>query len=134
MTLTEFLTARLDEDEAVAVAAENAAGGDTGWPNGSALAVDDNRANDGYHDTCVAASPARIMADVDAKRAILALHPTREYHRTNGARNLYALPVIHYCACQDEDGLIVGQEPCETKLALARVYLDRPDFEAFWKA
>jgi hypothetical protein len=131
-TLVEFLTARLDEDEAVAQAATNFP-----WRYHSGLGVQAWR-NDGlvskptpYRVAAQVQSwdgphiarhdPARVLADVKAKRAIV--EDYRELRRQASAmaegpmgetaRNMYA-------------GL---------KLALghlASVYSDHPDYDATW--
>ena len=149
--IVEFLTARLAEDEQAA----SASGGDAWniglpamtnpdlvtWPAfrtvtapsraglrdhvcGSILAYD--AAHIARHD------PARVLADVAAKRAIVAEH--RPYQE-----DPHAVAVI-------EDGVEWGVSllcdacagrkpswPCLNLLALARVWADHPEFDPAWK-
>ena len=92
-SLTEFLSARLDEDEA------------------DARAVLD--ADDAYMPPDIIASPRRILvvdpvrvlADVEAKRAIIEWHDGE-----------------HIC----------DNEPCAVFRGLASVYHDHPDFDPGW--
>lgn len=143
MTITEFLTARYDEDEALArellrdleaqiaesgfqadergpftptrqLAAEMWAqyGGQTRWRNfarGRTIAR--------------FADPAHVLADIAAKRAILALHT---------------------CQCPDPDCRDCGEcsgahhadptpAPCGTVKVLAQPHAEHPDFDPAWK-
>jgi hypothetical protein len=67
-TLIEFLTARLDEDEAVAERLRSSSAGDPwGWQPNRLETCEKRR---------VDYPPARVLADVKAKRAIVALSQT----------------------------------------------------------
>jgi hypothetical protein len=117
LTLVDFLRARLDEDEAVARAATSgpwsAVEGSSGawWvelPNLGDVALDlhgENARHIARHD------PARVLADVKAKRAIVGLG---------------------ICLACDVEG-----QPCdhadETLRHLASVYADHPDYDATWE-
>lgn len=111
MSITEFLLARIAEDEAVAVAAE---------PHEEWISV--GKIEDGGMDTAdgehVARwSPARVMAECKAKRRIV------DEHGDDGG----------FCAtCHDyyeHDGI---RHPCPTLLALAQPYADHPDYDPAW--
>jgi len=109
MGLTEFVAARLDEDEAAArfmmdrearclqLRAEF-----LGFPLGE-----------------------RVLREAGAKRKILALHEQARSHK-NGR-------LLDFCICQAEDGVVCGHWPCETLRALAAVYSDHPDYDPAWK-
>ncbi|HUX69534.1 MAG TPA: DUF6221 family protein [Cellulomonadaceae bacterium] len=123
MTPTEFLTAMLDEDEAMA----------RRWPSEPPSIAPDGHF---WRDTSghpIYAPRAFVLADVASKRAILALHQTRVYHPDNSRRPANPLPDVDHCDCQEEDGVIIGAEPCETKLLLAQPYSDHPDFNPAWQ-
>lgn len=146
--VVEFLTARLDEDEQAARAAtsgEWAAQAQTG-PGADpddfweviAQQVDRNlllrvathgyegggieRADDARH--IARHDPARVLADVAAKRAILALHSG----------------VIVCDVCRDISPYLAAGDsggapwPCDTILLLAQPFADHPDFDPAWKA
>jgi pyrimidine deaminase RibD-like protein len=105
MTITEFLTARLDEDEAAARdVLEN---GLVSWDEARQILY---RA--GWHAERAEAhiarhDPARVLADVAAKRAIVALHPC------------------------DDCGM--GNDPCSTLRLLAQPYAEHPDYDEEWR-
>lgn len=130
MDMAEFLTARLDEDAQAARLCSGMhlstylEGDDEGWAvessdgdygaiiGGQALAEHIAR-----HD------PARVLADVAAKRAILADH-----HRT---------PMDpEWCDRCDTgeslDNQVSADYPCPTLLALAQPYAEHPDFDPAW--
>ena len=154
MTLTEFLIARLDEDEAVARAAavRPLRGRGRYGPLGTvydrppeqkdvdAIGVVWYRHDDGWSGSDTGSfpaglahferfDPARVLADVAAKRGILELHPTSEYR----AYWVKDAPTTYRCFCQEEDGVIQGVEPCDTKRLLAQPYHAHPDFDPAWK-
>lgn len=103
-TLTEFLLARIAEDEEAAgrLPADghrvadgrvlSVAGTGAGWPD---------RWN-----------PVRVLAECEAKRRIVALHPEMLE------------------ACQ---GCDAESYPCRTLLALALPYADHPDYREEWR-
>ena len=121
--LTAFLKARLDEDEATAKAA---AGGD---PGGSTARTAKDVAvalHVGMHD------PARVLREVEAKRAIVAEHePDRvgKFGSEEAARCLVCLT--------DREGYEelweADEWPCATLRTLAAVYRDHPDYRSEWK-
>lgn len=79
--------------------------------------------------------PGRVLADVESKREILALHPYTTQRRSVGEGRLATMYGRNwekrlknldtpYCeTCHVEDGVIDGGGPCDTLIALARPYL-----------
>ncbi len=136
--LVAFLNARLDEDETAAKTATNGpwyqdgseirghnrpyAGGGPGllvvkftWPQESAHIL--------RHD------PARVLREVEAKRAILA-----EHGPANGGRDTDRCRV---CTAIAHTGMGHAdarrfRAPCPTLLFLAAVYSDHPDYDPEW--
>lgn len=103
MSLVEFLRARLDEDEAAAKA----------WlPFGNP--DDAARAHIARHD------PARVLAEVEAKRRIIDLHGA-EPHECVAWDGDLGLP----CTCYEVD--------CPTLLLLALLYASHPDYDEAWR-
>lgn len=110
MTVTEFLEARIAEDEA---AAERG-----GWHNGGATFANDNYG-------CLLVQPARVLAECAAKRAIIeqASEATSDRYRTIGS----------FCVTQAEIEAEEATDPGELILkALAAVYSDHPDYDKDW--
>jgi Family of unknown function (DUF6221) len=131
MDITAFLGARLDEDERAAKAAclqrrslawsvdpeEWAAGVGVKDGEGKSVAV----AHGTYRAEHIARhDPARVLADVAAKRAIVALHDDE-----GGA---------HECVGHDSAwGTVTDYErDCRTLRLLAAPYADHPDFDPAW--
>ena len=112
-TLTEFLEARLEEDRALAQAA-----------------IDDLYGEDDcYFDTSnehisshyLHHQPSRVLREVEAKRALLAIHNARDSwgHCTG-------------CGVDSDGSLYMVIDDCPTLKALAAVYSDHPDFDPNW--
>ena len=122
--LLAFLTARLDEDEAAAKAAW---GVEWDWryvaqPFGERPSIA-HTVHIARHD------PARVLREVEAKRAILA-----EHGPANGGRDSDRCRV---CTAIAHTG--VGhtdarrfRAPCPTLLILAAIYSDHPDYRQEW--
>lgn len=109
MNITEFLLARIAEDEDRAKMAR-------GWQTGSrheGQPLDWSIHMDRW-------SPDRVLAECETKRRIVELHRAAN---GDGACDL--------CGGLDAD-LLRGQWPCETLIALASVYADHPDFDPAW--
>ena len=106
LTLPEFLTARLDEDEAVARSAR--------WH-----AVDYNSSENEAHGQRW--DPARVLAEVEAKRRIVALHEPYS-HGDLGDLCLE-------CAGGAGEG---ADWPCRTLRILASVYASHKDYRDEW--
>lgn len=121
MTITEFLTARLDEDEAAACAA-NEASAAYGHPDDAFDEAVNLAANEGGLPEAVNHmrrwGPEFVLADTAAKRAIVALH----------THPSFACYWSHDSMEQHDPG-----EVCDTLCALALPYAEHPDFDESWK-
>lgn len=118
-TLTDFLLARISEDEEVAIeavrVAEDAAPG-VEWTH---LQLNEVGGNSMHDEVTVGAH--RFLAECEAKRRIVELH-------SGGAE---------WCGwTQGGDGthddMGNGPADCDTARALAQVYADHPDFDESW--
>jgi rubrerythrin len=136
LMIVEFLEARIAEDEAIARATypypENAEyfaaealrdaqphGSRCGWRMGEQLS-----------DGCECDYPARVLREVEAKRAILADHETRV------ERGFDPVDAIDWsCSVCSRCGTISSDESdgCPTVRALASVYADHPDYRGEWR-
>jgi Family of unknown function (DUF6221) len=135
--LITFLRARLDEDEAWArSAAEFNA---TEWDNPSTGVV--STGADGL-DGLLATSdrglaghiarhdPARVLAEVDAKRRIIDLHHTKVFETVHGSPEFghdFWCEVCHVPSDQR------GRTWCLTLRLLALPYADHPDYREDWR-
>lgn len=135
MTLAEFLLARIAEDEAVARAAtlgpwatspsKYVAGhyvhGDRSNGEQVAHATETTKANASHiarHD------PARVFAECEAKRRIVALHRPERYADVDE----------HFCTtCRAGAFERTVDWPCPTLRALALPYADHPDYQEEWR-
>ena len=129
--LVEFLRARLDEDEKAArrlIAAADresygcgtaqlrlAPGADT-WllTHGSNLLI----------------TPARVLAEVAAKRRIIDLHWPAPWHPRVNSDIPQGTAVCSTCGDME---WYAETAPCDTIKALAQPYADHPDFDPAWK-
>lgn len=130
MTITEFLEARLAEDEAAARDAtlgpwEVVPMGDqprvqqVGHDAWLALTSSDPGApKDANARHMARHSSTRVLAECAAKRAILEAHPTQIYSGIKGQEVM---------ECQNCERF-----PCDTLKALASVYADHPDYSQEW--
>lgn len=129
MTITEFLNARLDEDERAArfaFADHNDAGPEWAEVRSGAVSVGDHEDelitfDAGISRHIVRQDPARALREITAKRAIFALH------EPNG----------DYCStCLESESDLYGAEyeeaPCLNVRHLAAVYSDHPDYRQEW--
>lgn len=117
----------LDEDERIAEAA--AGRGGPHWPNSDSEPRSPQLEHARRHD------PARILAEVQSKRELLALHPHTTQRKSVGEGRLRHMYGRHwekrlknldtpFCLnCHVEDGLIEGSGLCRTLIGLARPYL-----------
>lgn len=110
-TLTDFLLARIAEDEADAEAHPD--------PN----MWDGNPR--GWFD------PDRVQAECDAKRRILKLHEPRDWDEGVGPDVPKGTPVC--TTCGDGEFWSVAH-PCDTLRLLALPYADHPDYREEWLA
>ncbi len=123
--LVAFLTARLAEDEAAALAAGSGEwvaldGGvmsvsDETWPVASTEVERDRevRVHIARHD------PSRVLREIEAKRKILAEHQTDP-----------DVGCITTCKTCDAEFAFY---PCRTLRLLAVVYRDHPDYDGAWR-
>jgi hypothetical protein len=156
-TLVEFLAARLDEDEADALAAAKAASHAEHWrgsPDGDVFEGESNGyvacgpwgselgvigAHIARHD------PARVLADVKAKRAIVELHEswpvmvqtppemTRVDPSDVTSMTFRMSQQIAWLTTQEYRARFGDEPPSSPMLrALASVYADHPDYDATW--
>jgi len=148
MTITEFLEARIAEDEAVANDATGARWVVLPGVNASLVNIDATQVRDekwkygrfGHiattsHDAAYAEhiarhDPARVLAECAAKRAIIELHgPVRDDGWKSGEANDYLW--CGMCGSIDDSP---EPYPCATIKALAAVYKDHPDYREEWAA
>lgn len=147
MIITEFLEARIAEDEA---AANNATG--ARWVvlpgvNASLVNIDATHVRDekwkygrfghiattshdaGYAEHIARHDPARVLAECAAKRAITELHgrPVRDEGWKSGAANDHLW--CGSCGSIDDSP---EPYPCDTVKAIAAVYKDHPDYRQEW--
>ena len=140
MMLTEFLTARIAEDEDAA--RKSAADLDPVWghygsdgPTGTlALAISEGA--DEEHGTHFARwLPARVLAECEAKRRIVGLHGSYDrafYNRATSTHESAGL-ACDLCLDRDDYGDVVVPWPCVTLRLLALPYNDHPDYDEAWR-
>lgn len=126
-SLTEFLLARIAEDEAVARAATpgpwgdpaDVGYGDFGWHVDGCPAGETEDSEQGMADAEYLAynHPARVLAECEAKRRIV------EWHRYDLGSD----------PCDAHDGATFQTVDCGTLLALALPYADHPDWREEWR-
>jgi len=122
--LAAFITARLDEDEALASRAAKtptANGPDAEWNPG--LPFDVISEHIARHD------PARVLREVAAKRAIAADHAAG--HAPNIGPHK-GRPCCRSCGALDDDPYLAEPWPCDTIRALAAMWSDHGDYRAEW--
>jgi hypothetical protein len=126
MMLVEFLLARIDEDEKGARLAICQCGGsactvESGWYDTQELVARLDDIDSAAH--VAQWGPARVLAECEAKRRIVAGHPSEEYFG-----DLYC----NVCGSGSELG--PGDDwPCPTLCALALPYADHPDYDPTWR-
>ncbi len=147
MTLTDFLLARIAEDEAVARAGiSGQADPENGWGYGGFGSPRALTPHVGIIHEAVQAEhvirwhPARVLAECEAKRRIVGLHGgtygggTVEFCVCCGVgeqgRGFTDSPHATEEDCYDHDH---SHYPCATLLALALPYADHPDFREEWR-
>ncbi|MGV8972236.1 MAG: DUF6221 family protein [Rhodoglobus sp.] len=121
MTLTEFMEARIADDEAAQVDHDDY--GPRGWHDFRCDLV----ASEGYRN-CDCGIPARVLAECAAKRAILAEHEL-------GKAGYVGCTVENdpECMCCSHGGEYPGGWPCATLDALLSVYTEHPDYREEWR-
>ena len=132
--LMAFIAARLDEDEAAARRVEGT------WREEAesigVILVDGEPLIEG-HITGLTAhivrhEPARVLREVEAKRAILALHNrTHECPIGSTVQSAVKGPWLYIASEHVE---VAGTEwPCTTLRQFADIWSDHPDYRAEWK-
>jgi Family of unknown function (DUF6221) len=135
--LTAFLNARLDEDEAIAAAAQAPSPwraavheSDT-WivtdATGEPLIYDEGTPSLEEAAHIARHAAARVLRDVAAKRAILDRHAPHE--------TAFDGPACDGCSEDVDDRPQLAKErwPCPDVLSLADVWSDHPDYDPGWK-
>jgi hypothetical protein len=117
MTITEFLLARITEDEAVLTRRGPYA---HSW-HGTDVA---GTFNPGCPECLGFGARARVLAECAAKRAIVGLH--------RRVADLYGETLGDTCTMCHETGPEAQAYPCATVRALAAVYADHPDYQPAW--
>src|SRR2546423_10960409 len=128
--LIAFLRARLDEREQIARAAEpgpwrvleDSSGSVAVGPEDFGIASDHTGQNRASYVHIAANDPARVLADVDAKRRIIELHSTSDTSTFEGRT-----ATITWCPICRNDG------ECPTLRLLALPYADHPDYRGRWR-
>lgn len=134
LTLTEFLLARIAEDEAAARAYLDDPIRDDG------RFVEMGQIVRSYDGDFLCIEPARVLAECAAKRRIVELHRLAHdddpayYEGRDWNRENNGLPSPWYacrsCAYEYSDD---DEWPCETLLALAAIYSDHEDYRPEWR-
>lgn len=123
MTLSEFLEARIAEDEAVANRYPDLNSGSDHWE----LLVDFDR--DYSEPTAIAIEPARVLAECEAKRRIVALHPPRWAVVYRDSERLLAMAFDQESVkVEAASGPVYDPEV----RVLALPYADHPDYDEEW--
>lgn len=118
MTITEFLAARYAEDEQ-AVEDEPEFYPWADHDPGECDSCDHARQHIAAND----ARAARVLADIESKRGILALHGSDHVCPSGNG-----VGCTDYDATRDDDGM----RPCPTLRYLAAPHSDHPDYDAGW--
>lgn len=121
MTITEFLLARIAEDEAVAREALAEP-----WAAGSWTP---EVYDDGIRNRAVAFAPERVLAECETKRRIIELHDHVEQTYTDTPGVEFGCTICHIGA-HGED---FNGGWCDTVRALALPYADHPDYDEAWR-
>jgi hypothetical protein len=146
--LTEFLSARIDEDEAVARAAAKRpivsrgqwGGEPRAQPRVDSIGVVWYRHDDGWSGSDSATfregdahfarfDPARVLAECEAKRRIVAEHGPREVASLD--RETWAQTFTVCRRCRNGERQVVA--PCPTLRLLALPYAEHPDYREGWR-
>ena len=131
MDLVEFLTARLNEDEQAARAADD----DLGYLIGAVEYSYPKEEVDERH--ALRHAPPRVLAEVDAKRRILDEHALTvekgdadPYDSSTGERRLAEYSVTcAVCGWASDD----RTSACRTLRLLALPYADHPNYDEAWR-
>lgn len=123
VNITEFLLARIAEDEAVATDCLAVPFGYSwrtiSWLHGA------NREHGKRH------SPTRVLAVCSSVRAVVTEH--KLVPQTYATSKKWDGPDVGCAICAEWDGLICPEGPCDTLRYLAAVYADHPDYDQAWR-
>lgn len=122
--LIAFLNERLAEDERIATAARDEPESDWWWSEDAESAPERHIAR---HD------PARVLADVAAKRAIVEMHAREGEDCAICCGEEY---IEEHWDGEEETVEHVREPapyPCRTLLLVASIYAEHPDFKADWR-
>jgi hypothetical protein len=112
MTITDFISARLDEDEAAAT---------------RVVLLDEEGDLTGRYMLTL-----RVLAEVEAKRRIVEMHaPVRLGDIQGGGWGSTETLACEYDTDPDAGGYVAY--PCETLMLLAAIYADHPDYDKEWR-
>lgn len=140
MTLTEFLLARITEDEANATSSDVLQRAMTAaWPGlPPGLSIDE--ATRRTRAALVAAGlpdAGRVLAECEAKRRIVEAHPlTADVTPVHtGPTPDVGCETCHTVTASSIDDVdyVEALGPCDTLLALALPYADHPDYQPEWR-
>lgn len=121
--LITFVRARLKNDEDHAQAAINEGLGIDLGPDGELFLPDHPDA----HDHVATWYPARVLRDVEAKRAIVELHTPKVATSQDWTAGL--IEGTAYChTCESVNGMVVA--PCDTLRTLASAWSSHEDYDA----
>jgi hypothetical protein len=131
--LVTWLRAQLDEDERVA----QAAGSRYETPASAPAILAGFNAGPQVVEFAQLWTPARVLAEVDAKRRLLDLH---DPYARRGGWPVTEYQACSYCAglCHSGSGLACDQPvdalyPCETVRLVATAYAGRPGYRDQWR-
>lgn len=127
MTITEFLEARIAEDEAYAAQAH---GRHYGWvDNWRAETMQGTKTESVIYAHAFRFSPERLLAECAAKRAIIAAHPIVEDVVEVSTRIKWGFACE---TCFSYGDMVEDNGYCDTLRSLAAVYADHPDYQQEW--
>ena len=125
LSLSEFLLARIRDDEAAARRAADGPFSITSTPYGETFGIVTAGGGDYLEEQWFAVDPARVLAECKAKRAIVDDHSLMV--------DLYEHDSCSRCV-RFHAGMDCENEPwpCPTLLAVAAVYADHADYNPEW--
>mgnify|MGYP003300506541 CR=1 FL=1 len=127
-TITEFLLARIAEDEAMAEAASPYGFGER-WEWASYVLASDRESTPKQDEFIEEWWPARVLRECAGKRAIVDAHPIVDDVVEVSTRIKWGFA----CAtCFSYGDIVEDHGYCDTLRALAAVYADHPDYQQEW--
>ena len=129
MNITEFLEARIADDEELANAALVGMHGkhETAWDYAGYILSSERDSTPKQDEFLTTWWPARVLAECAAKRAIVA-----EHGRDDDSSADYCETCAVWWKCELGEGPPPVAWPCPTLRALAAVYADHPDYQQEW--